>query len=633
MAIINIYQYYNAQNEFIEDNQGATKPNVMDANSIAYYVYEDATVDGVAPTGTTDDAMVDLAHSLLHSNETTLGQAMIDYIITNGFEFTRSSIVPGPTVYTSGETPYIMLKYIECLEKLYEITGTTSYQTLATAIATRLNTNMTLTGSVTYPYAGCSRAVLLYDGTGTLVTTYRSGIYVADINPLAWLLKASSTNVTAAINCIADSQKAFESASSTNGLFMPFYSEDVTENASYTPLQSWLFDGPLGNESSMLHSYRTALNVARYYHTRKKIFSGQRDNVAKVILDKFLTAMYAYYQANGNLPDTLTAVAVDLSDATVELDDLLTLDQLYKSISLSNTADNVGFMAMVGLTALLKFKTDRDEYCFDFANSLIQDLYALQQTDGSIKSGSYTYISDQAYAQEFFYRYINLNNKTYLDLINEALDCLKTENIYTNTLTTHNYSIATSICETGLSKITRDKFWEWSYTETPLTYSVGVNSYDLTSYEVNAHRIENIDFFYQNKYYRLERMNYDTYLAYITRNTTANRPTYFATKGENLYLYPIPDQDYSIEVNHYKEQFEISNFNDYPDLLPAEWGFLLKWYVAWRLALMNSLALTAIFEFIYLLIFNCMTTEDAKDLSAKSQIPSNIDFKEGVYNG
>jgi hypothetical protein len=610
---------------YLNENIGDTKPNVFSNNYLPYYVFEDATVDGIAPTATDDETLVETLLSLIMSGDVVTAAKVIDYIQVNGFNFDRSTYVPGAVTYTTGESPYILLNYAMCLILMYDLVNDITYDTLAQAIYTRLKTNMTIVSDISYPTAAASNFVLLYDVNGLLVTTFRGGTYISDVNPLTWLLLDETTLADNCVQMFMDSQLTTNTVAN-NGILLPFFVRDLTENSAYPSTNNWSFEGQLTDQLDMNHSYTGILNLTRYLNYRKRFYDGTTDRTSQYIIEKFLKTTKNFYDLNGKLPDTITYSSLLWGDTTTQFIDPVTFNSSYTNLTLSNTREDLEFMAKLGLICLYTYQVNKNTDWLNFGEIILDNLITYQDTDGSINDGTYKYTKINALVVELMNVYNNLDNLTYLEIANQALDIFGYENIYKTTLTAHPQFIVIDFLNEGLKNITSKRLWEWSYDEMKLPFNVTQNDYNLRLYKINPRRIEQVTKTVNNQIRALKKVNEDIYLNNITMDNTAREPQYYCIKNETMYLYPTPDQDYDITACYYWEQNKVETVYSYPYILPKHFNMILKWFVAANLAGIESNFMYQAFEFIFLTILGFMSKSDAKDASSFSKLPSNINW-------
>jgi hypothetical protein len=662
-VITNLNFYVNRLKKFIKNNKGATKPNCINNDSIPYYVYENAIVDGIWPLNTTDDTIISMLESFVISGEYTLLQTMVDYLLDNGFKFTRATYVPGGYIYTEGESPYILLRFSIILRRLYYYTGTTSYLTDCNAILARLKTNMTIPTDTLYPDYSMPTAFLLYD-SGALLTTYRSGTYAQDVNPLAWLMDNNSISAYKAVQFIADSQASFKINFKIDSLFMPFYIRNLPENATYTPplVDNWSFGGPIGDELNLKHSYQTGYNLAKYYHHKVTFYDGRKDNTAKIVLKKYLDFLKAFYDTNLYIPTDIIGIEImDWSSEDTFFDsEVETFDMLYKeTITWGHATVSIRNLALVALASFYTYKVERDSEYLKFAEDILTEILTYVQSDGSFSIGGTTYLEDQSLVLELLYAYQNRNSRTYLELINEALALINLVGIYPPTYLTNPSKVSLSLATAGMTEITTKRFWDWCYKETSLIYSGMTGSYDLTTLDINRHRIETVEFVYNNHLYELPEINYETYLEWIspygvgvidwadeditldsefytfadsTYYACVGMPQYYAIRNNTIYLYPGPDIDYGLYIGHYDEVTNIQDYLQYPELLPIAWQFVLRWYIAFNLSTILQKYFSPLFSMFYELTLAALEYCEVTDIKEERVMPSNMDLS-GLDSG
>lgn len=92
-------------------------------------------------------------------------------------------------------------------------------------------------------------------------------------------------------------------------------------------------------------------------------------------------------------------------------------------------------------------------------------------------------------------------------------------------------------------------------TDTALTYSAGVYQYDLTAYIIDPRRIQFVKRTLANQTGELHHINWRNFWnRYRQTSIQTAKPGYWSVRASQLELNCIPDQDYSLVVEHFRDQ-------------------------------------------------------------------------------
>ena len=565
-----------------------------------------------------DQAVVNILLGDIFIGDIESAKSLADYLISNSFSFTRSSKIPVGVSYNSGETPYIKLQFAYALKKLYEMTGIASYQSEYTAILSRLNTNMDIGDT----NAGLSSFVLLYDSSSILVPDFRSGFYASDSFPAIWYLASSySTNASQCITYLKNSFDDFAGKSGIKLGFTPFYNLDLEENGTYGSPNEWYFDGPSGDETDFFHQYKTVFNLALYYWEKYRL-KGKRDLNVKLILDKF----FEYIIANANIPTEVSfpVLYAGSEDIYAGNEDIYAGQENLYDITYGDY--NYKYAALLAVAGILKFKVDKEDNVFSYIETILSTLILNQFTDGSFNYTSGTELEAQSYTYMAFAMYESLTKKSYYDIVNEAFNLLNIDRINETNRTTHFQKNALDFCKEQINDILTKRYFEFTHTETQLTYSSGVYEYSLDALGIDPHRIECLGYYNSNGCWEeITEISYSKLLEYRNKDSSNTRaPIYFAVNQNKLYLYYTPDRDYSIKIWHYKLEDSSLNYAKIPSLLPESWAHVLKWHVAKEVALNRGNNLREYFEIWAKKTLSNLTYNDAVDMSEEYQRASSV---------
>lgn len=578
-------------------------------------------------TAFTSDEAVNTMLALIEAEEWATAKIIADYYILNGFTFSRSSIVPGIITYTTGEVPYIKLKFVEILKKLYWYYETASYNTEAESILSRLNTNM-IVDSGDYDTVPLSTLVLLYDAGGELVPSWKSGTYISECNPYAWYLSSYEDEAEDIVEMFFDSQNDHVVNAGQDGIFKTFYIRNLTESLPYGTADTFtLQDSPISTEKSFYHQYETVLNTAKYYRQRFKN-EGYKDLTARAVLDRFLTAVNLNISSN-TYPYTLSQQNITLARSDIYLSATnITLGTL--STFVVTNQNDISYLAKLGLAMVHKFKVDNDVESFTLAQNIYNLILALQQSDGSIQESTIS-IANQAQVLEFISVYNRLHCKNYYEIINSALNLFQIDNISDKNSSTHDYSSAKEFCNQGLEEILQKRYFENTEENPALTYSAGTYTYTLADLNIDSRDIKSVEYIQNNSLNRLDLISYAKYIELKTQGNTASRPYCYTINpdGKYLYLYPPPNQDYSFYINTYKQEEYLTDFNNYPVYLKPEWYSVLKYYIAWKIATERRSGLIEVYNYLFTMWMGNMLKQDAVDLSEKEVMPRAFGFGGG----
>jgi hypothetical protein len=581
---------------------------------------------------------VELMQAYINNGDYVTAQKIVDYYLENGLPFGRSSIVPGGIVYTNAKTPSEYLKFVHVLNKIYKYTQTESYNTAAQNFLTVLNTNMVV-NSGNYNTEPLSTAVLLFDSQNNIITNYKSGTYVSDINPYSWYLYGY--DVSEMVNCLFDSQKSFkiDYEAQSYGLFSPFYVRDLTENSAYGAYDSFSFIGPLGNENSLYHQYETGLNLAKYYYSRYKQNS-DRDVKAKAILEKyfsFLSDLLSYY-------NSISFTNINTDDATIDTDDTWINTDALGSFALTDVID-LGNLARLGMSAIYKYQIDFEDSAYNIATDIFNQLIALQQDDGSIQETEINTLN-QFLALQFLALYNKIDYKNWYDIINSALRLYNIPEINDNNVYTHEENYTLETCRIGMDEILGDRFFNFAYTNTQLPWVEGQYSWHLPNYNISMHKIGVVDFRITDpgKLYEPILMSFPNWkifydanpnitglpLRYAINPGVSINPGQLAIQNqdanETIYVYPTPDHDYQINVVSYKLEPYIYDFNQYPTYLPFQWYQVLKYFIAYKIGINRGSPLMQYWQNKYVQAISLLGYWDANSESAQKEMPTNVSF-------
>ena len=599
-------------------------------------------INAIDYTSLTDIEAVEIIQALINNKDYINAKIISDYFIANGLPFGRSSIVPFGTVYAKGQTPSVYLKFAYLLKRLYQYNQDLSYDTVANNFLTELNTYMVI-NSGNYNTSPLSTAVLLFDNFGNINLAFRSGTYLSDINIFSWYLYGY--DITEQVNFLFDAQNNFKTSLGTEGLFTPSYVRNLPENFAYGSQDTFVFNGCLGNDTDMFHQYETGLNLVKYYFYRYKQNS-DRDNKAKAILEKYLNYLNSQTVFYGQL--NYTSINTDSSSINTDMGNITT-DSLY-NYTLSGTAD-LGDLCRIGMTAVYKYLIDFEDETYNLATSIYNDIIALQQEDGSIYESSINIIN-QSLALQFISLYNNINVKSYYDIINSALRLYNLPEINDNNASIHEENYVLEACRIGMESILGDRFYGFAYTNTALPWVEGQYSWHLPDYNISMHRIGVVDYYITNpgKLYEPFLFNFQDWKRYFDLNPTliglplryAINTGYSINPGQNtiqnqslnetLYVYPIPDKDYQINVVSYKLEPYISDFNQTPAYLPAQWWHVLKYFIAYKIGVNRGSGITPYWENKYAQMLRLLEYWDSTGNNSIRTMPSNFSFGKGGGN-
>lgn len=570
---------------------------------------------------------VSLMLALINSGEYSAVKIIADYFLSNGLPFDRASIVPANIVYSSGEVPLHKLKFTEILFKLYKHYNILSYDTEARAILTRLiSYNVISSGS--YQTTPLSTDVLLYDENNNLIPDFRSGTHISDIFPASWILYNYETYSDSQIDFIDDS---FDYSYITYGydfVAMPFYVRNLSENNLYGTFDTFSATGSFGDETNSSYQFDITLNVSKYYYEYFKRY-GERNLKAKSIIEttlNYISNFTDFYPLSMSL--TTLNFGLDnvyFNNASITFGDLSVYTPVIGDIGIGN-------LAKIGLSCLYNWLIDRNEASLTKCRYIVSYIEGLQTSNGNIFESTINY-NNQSLCLQLLSEYNNSIKKTYYQIINESLKTFNLNEINDINAETHPQRFIFSQCNEGIEAILSSKYFEFTETNTLLTHTSGSNSYNISSYEIESGNIKSVEYILGNSLHELNFVRYERYNELITNDSNLNTPQVF-TINENtnmLLVHPIPDKDYSICVNHFKLENEITDFNAYPSFLPVQWYPVLKYFLCWKLGINLSHPLADYFKIKYLEWQGKMMLSNERDLSEKNYMPSSINWNGGGH--
>jgi len=563
---------------------------------------------------TTDhEKLVSLLTGYVNAHDIENAKPIADTLLLNDYLDSRADKVPVGTVYSKAETPILSLKFAYALENLYYQSGILSYHTEAQSIIDRLNTNLTLDKT-----AGLTTFIQLYSEDDSPLGSFRGGTYISDLMPAVWTMFGFSGNSTEAVSYYRLAQKDFEIKSGRLSIFSPVYLRNFPENSIYGTLGTFVVEGNLGNETDFIHQYKSILDLCTYYYEKYKA-TGNKDKLAKTTINIFFEWLFS----RGDVPTEMTYTGLYADNEDIYADNLDIYADQEAIFTISTSGYNQDFNIMVALSCLYKFKVDKEQAYYNYAENVVALLLASQASNGSF---AFTYSGTAGYANSLLHFYNNIQEQSYFDTVNDSLKLFKLDKISEINKDSHPQKIVLTFCKQGIDQILLKRFFEHTYTETSLTYSDGINQYSLSDLGINPHRIDQIYFYENGTLCELKEISYLHYLEYVNKNNTEKSPEWFCRKGDILYLHNTPDKDYSIKISHYKVEGAEVNYSKVPELLPQKWYHVLKWFISHRLALHRDDKRAEIFETLYRRALAGMEYSDSIDLSETSLRASNMRF-------
>lgn len=594
-------------------------------------------IDAIDYSTLTGIEATELMQAYLNNSDYVSLKTITDYFMENGLPFDRASIVPSAITYASGKVPSISLKFVYILNKLYQYTQEEGYNTEALNCLNILNANMVV-NSGAYNTTPLSTAALIFDSLGTIITNFKSGTYISDLNPFTWYLNGYDT--TQMIDFLYDAQADFKTDyGGMEGLLSPFYVRTLNENSTYGTYNTFVFNGCLGNETNLMHQYEAILSLSKYYYGRYKQNS-DKDIKARAIIEKF----FNYIQSQEDYYSTIAFSDINTDSENINTDMSWVNTDTLSSYALSGTVD-LGDLCRIGMSAVYKYQIDLEDDMYDLATNIYNQVIALQQTDGTIQE-TVNNTLNQILAFQFIALYNKINYKSWYDIINSALRLYNISEINDNNVETHEENYTLEACRIGADEILGDRMFGFAYTNTKLDWVEGQYSWYLPDYDISMHKIDVVDFRITNpgKLYEPFLMSFPQWKRFYDSNPSlTGMPLRYAintgysinpnqltlqngNKNETLYVYPIPDKDYEINIVSYKLEPYIYDFNQYPEYLPLQWYQVLKYFIAYKIGVNRSSPLIRYWQNKYAQALSQLEFWDSTGNAARKELPTNFSF-------
>ena len=631
MTLINIKYNYRTSNDFINDNIGDTKPNVLNNNLVPYFIYENEIAYNIDPLDTNDDTIIEALDFFNTTGNIAKLTTLLDYILfTTPADFGISRILEiNPNVFVgNGKTPYIYQYLYDICYETYNKTADVKYLNKANEIKLFLTNGDSYSPDSTYiTYAGVS-SIVMYDINNLLISNRRYGFYISDINPLAWLYSENEEALNEAVKIIEDSQNKFSIlTSNTKGLVYPYFNRNIQENNdnNIMPIGDWTFYGILGNETDLIHSYTTMKNLAEYYYKKFSSYDINRDVTARNVIKNFIDYCYSYYSNNGSrIPDSVDykegIIYVNNTRLTVNETNVF-VNSTFSQIDIipsKNGYSELYKKCLLALVCYYKWKVDNYEPAILFLNSLILDIKKYQgYANNTIVDNSDLYVNNTTltvndtnhhvvssdipinngiiYNQivflmsKLFYLYKNVPKKTGTELINESFKLLELPQISILNENTNYY--AGSIKDkfnTIINEILASNNYDNNYYEYILPYSINNYSWNLLNQNINLNRISNLFFQYNNSNIILLPRTIIDINNIRLNNSNTGVPRYYSINDNSINIYPTPDKDYQIIVAYYRDDYSLDYLDQLVDI-PLDFYSSIKYSLIYEMAMTLNL--------------------------------------------
>lgn len=192
--------------------------------------------------------------------------------------------------------------------------------------------------------------------------------------------------------------------------------------------------------------------------------------------------------------------------------------------------------------------------------------------------------------------------------------------------TSQNYpfNIALDVLNTVIQEMNRKGSYGWSKTETALTYSAGVYTYDLSTLAIDPKRIFLIQRTATDYQGSIDKVEWRQFQELYRRSAILTAmPTYYTVFKETLELNTKPDQDYTIKAYHYKDMPKVTATTDTLLVPETDEDIIIEGVMAFlsgRIGRPDAASLQAAWR----LKLNDLLVDVKKDAGLPNQMPANF---------
>lgn len=181
---------------------------------------------------------------------------------------------------------------------------------------------------------------------------------------------------------------------------------------------------------------------------------------------------------------------------------------------------------------------------------------------------------------------------TKLNIVNEILSVFREAPVTTlqsMKLQEFPFNNIEDLLNEAIVSFTNRSSWGWILTETQLEYTAGSNEFNLTDYHIDYNKIESVYYVLGTYpapgfFYYLSLMNRQLFKRTYPTNVAYGKPLLYSQEDDNLFIYPIPDQDYKITIRHYKPLPYLKTSTDIIPMVPERYQRAIIYDIASTLA-------------------------------------------------